>query len=178
MSEMSEESRRLSEGYIEVDCDGYKYTFEGDKIRVDSISEHNESQSKEYIDSLGNKVRRVQRNQYEVETDRIFKALESQVDIVAAMIGKKHDSGKLRYSLLPSGTIKQIVEVLEHGAKKYDVNNWQNVSDSRTRYYNALMRHLEAWWNGEKLDPESGCHHLAHAGCCVLFLLWRDNGHS
>lgn len=36
------------------------------------------------------------------------------------------------------------------------------------------MRHLTAWWGGEKSDPESGEHHLAHLGCCVIFLLWFD----
>ena len=89
--------------------------------------------------------------------------------------GRKDDTGKLRWSLLPRGTVKLIIEVLEVGAKKYDVDNWQKVPDARLRYYDALMRHVESWWSGEKLDPEDGLHHLAHAGCCLLFLLYLDN---
>jgi hypothetical protein len=88
--------------------------------------------------------------------------------------GRKDDKGKLRWSLLPTGTVRSIIEVLEIGAKKYDVDNWKQVPDARTRYYDAMQRHIEAWWNGQKLDPEDGLHHLAHAGCCLLFLLWLD----
>lgn len=90
-------------------------------------------------------------------------------------IGRKDDSNKPRYSLLPMGTINQVVQVLEHGANKYEVGNWQRVPDSRNRYYDAAMRHIDAWWNGEKLDEESKLPHLAHAICCLLFLMWFDN---
>lgn len=90
-------------------------------------------------------------------------------------IGRKDDSNKPRYSLLPRRTINQVVQVLEYGAIKYEVDNWQRVPDSRNRYYDAAMRHIDAWWNGEKLDEESKLPHLAHAICCLLFLLWFDN---
>jgi hypothetical protein len=91
------------------------------------------------------------------------------------MSGMKFDNAKPRWSLLPSGTVQQIIAVLEFGAAKYKENNWQHVQNSRDRYYDALMRHVHAWRGGEKNDPESGLHHLAHAGCCLLFLLWLDN---
>ena len=37
-------------------------------------------------------------------------------------------------------------------------------------------------WQGEQTDSESGKHHLAHAVCCLMFLMWfdlvgGDNGH-
>lgn len=88
--------------------------------------------------------------------------------------GIKHDADKPRWSLLPAGTVRQIVQVLEFGAQKYAPENWQHVPGARTRYYDALQRHVEAWWRGERSDPETGLPHLAHAGCCVLFLLWID----
>ncbi len=90
------------------------------------------------------------------------------------MIGRKDDTSKLRWSLLPKGTISQVLEILEFGAQKYEPDNWQHVPNAKQRYYDALMRHVDAWWKGEKNDPESGKHHLAHAGCCVLFLLFLD----
>ncbi len=88
--------------------------------------------------------------------------------------GTKLDTDKLRWSLLPSGTIAQVIHVLEYGAKKYSVGNWVGVPDGNTRYYDAAMRHLDAWRGGEINDPESGLPHLAHAACCLLFLLWFD----
>lgn len=94
-------------------------------------------------------------------------------------VGVKGDVGKLRWSLLPDGVVREVVKVLEFGAKKYQVDNWQKVPEPRTRYYDALIRHVEAWWLGERKDPESGCHHLAHAVCCGFFLMWFDeNGVS
>jgi hypothetical protein len=88
--------------------------------------------------------------------------------------GVKADAAKPRWSLLPLVSINAIVRVMEFGAQKYSVDNWQHVPDARRRYYDAALRHLTAWWAGEENDPESGEHHLAHLGCCVLFLLWFE----
>ena len=54
------------------------------------------------------------------------------------------------------------------------VDNWQLVPDATRRYTDALMRHVEAWREGERLDPESKLPHLAHAICCALFLIWFE----
>lgn len=89
-------------------------------------------------------------------------------------IGPKFDTGKPRWSLLPSGTIIEVIKVLEFGAQKYSRESWKQVPDGRTRYYDATMRHLEAWFSGEKTDKETGISHLAHAMCNLLFLLWKD----
>lgn len=96
-------------------------------------------------------------------------------NILSREQGRKDDSSKLRYSLLPVGTVNQVVQVLEFGSKKYADNNWQKVENSRTRYYDAVMRHIDAWWHGEKTDSETGLHHLAHAICCLMFLMWFDS---
>ncbi len=87
------------------------------------------------------------------------------------VIGAKHDAGKLRWSLLPLDATREIVRVLMKGADKYTEGGWEHVEDARKRYYDALLRHVTAWYEGERNDPEWGLHHLAHAGCCVLFLL-------
>lgn len=88
--------------------------------------------------------------------------------------GQKFDSLKMRYSLLPKNALNQVIGVLEYGARKYAPDNWQRVDNARERYYDALMRHVDAWWQGEVRDSESGLHHLAHATCCALFLIWFD----
>lgn len=89
--------------------------------------------------------------------------------------GRKDDSNKPRYSLLPTGTVNQVVQVMEYGAVKYDPGNWKLVENARTRYYDAAMRHIDDWWNGSTTDSESGLPHLAHAICCLLFLMWFDD---
>ena len=89
-------------------------------------------------------------------------------------LGQKFDKGKSRWGLLPFQEIKEIVDVLTVGSKKYGDDNWKQVKP-RNRYIDALFRHLNAWINGEQLDPEDSLSHLAHAGCNLLFLMWFDN---
>ena len=89
-------------------------------------------------------------------------------------LGQKNDTAKARWDLLPLPAISQIVDVLTFGAKKYADNNWQHVQQPKDRYFAAALRHIVAWREGESKDPESGLHHLAHASCCLIFLLWFD----
>lgn len=88
-------------------------------------------------------------------------------------IGIKHDNCKVKWSLLPWETLEEVVQVMQYGAEKYGVDNWKHV-DPPMRYWDAALRHMIAFQEGEKLD-ESGLHHLAHAITSLLFLLWRDN---
>jgi hypothetical protein len=85
--------------------------------------------------------------------------------------GMKFDAGKLDYTLVPWDGLEEIVKVLEFGAKKYARENWRFVKFGETRYMAAAFRHLIAYQNNEDVDPETGLSHLAHAGCCLLFLL-------
>ena len=89
-------------------------------------------------------------------------------------IGRKDDLGKLRYDLLPPNALREVAKVLTYGAAKYAPNNWQAVDDAKARYAAALMRHFEAWRDGEILDPDSRLPHLAHVVCNALFLLWFE----
>jgi len=90
------------------------------------------------------------------------------------MNGVKYDQEKLRFSLVPWREFIEVVKVLMHGSHKYEDHNWQRVPNARERYFNAMMRHVMAWWNDEVNDPETKLNHLAHAICCALFLMWAD----
>lgn len=83
----------------------------------------------------------------------------------------KYDGGKPMWDLLQWDAVEDIVQILTFGAEKYGPYSWKEVTGARERYMAALMRHVKAWYTGETLDPESGRHHLAHAGCNLLFLL-------
>lgn len=107
----------------------------------------------------------------------VYKEVSDLVDsksVTKPESGVKYDDGKLRYSLLPKETLDEVVKVLEFGSRKYAEDNWQKVPQARTRYYDAMNRHIQAWWNGEETDKETGCSHLAHAVCCSMFLMWFD----
>ena len=85
--------------------------------------------------------------------------------------GRKFDAGKLDWTLVPFQGLEEIVQVLMFGAQKYDRHNWRYVPDAEQRYSAAAFRHMTAHLAGETTDHETGLSHLAHAGCCILFLL-------
>ncbi len=91
------------------------------------------------------------------------------------MNGMKFDHGKARWDLLPVEELEEVVEVLTHGANKYDDDNWKYVERPLERYYAAAMRHLITWKKGQSLDNESNKSPLAHAICDLLFLMWFDS---
>lgn len=84
--------------------------------------------------------------------------------------GKKFDQDKLRWDLFPFDAAEEIVKVLMFGAQKYNDWNWSK-GIKFNRLFAAIMRHIWAWWRGETNDPETGLNHLAHVGCCIVFLL-------
>jgi hypothetical protein len=86
-------------------------------------------------------------------------------------VGVKYDTGKPEYGLIPPYALDEMVKVLTAGAQKYSADNWRKVDNGQVRYFNAMQRHVWAWKRGEHFDPETGLHHLAHAACCLYFLM-------
>ena len=93
-------------------------------------------------------------------------------------VGVKYDSEKPDYSLLPPNALEETVKVLTFGAKKYSLGNWKKLDSAWNRYFAAAQRHMWALQKGEEIDPESGCHHAAHATCCLFFMLEIDKIHN
>lgn len=92
--------------------------------------------------------------------------------------GKKYDSGKQRYDLIPALALDEVVRGLTVGAAKYneayDEENWRKVDYHDRRYFGALQRHSWAVRRGETNDPETGVHHYALAICNLMFLLEKE----
>lgn len=84
--------------------------------------------------------------------------------------GRKDDSAKPRYDLIPPEWLDGPAQVLTFGAAKYSARNWEK-GMRWGRPFAAMMRHMWAWWRGEKADPETGYSHLWHAACCLMFLM-------
>lgn len=91
--------------------------------------------------------------------------------MITRNIGQKLDKDKPDYSLIPPLALDEVVKVLTFGANKYDRHNWKNLENSENRYFAAAQRHVWATQRGEILDQESGLSHLAHAICCLMFML-------
>ncbi len=88
----------------------------------------------------------------------------------------KHDAGKPRMDLIDPYAIGELAKVLEFGSRKYAAWDWAKGMEY-SRLQGAALRHLFAFQGGENLDPETGLPHLAHALCCVMFLLGMTQRH-
>lgn len=94
---------------------------------------------------------------------------ELRVSSTSATEGRKNDGEKPRMELLSRAALEGTAHVLTFGARKYDSHNWRK-GMAWGRLIGAAMRHLQAFADGEDLDPESGLPHVDHLACCVMFL--------
>jgi hypothetical protein len=85
-------------------------------------------------------------------------------------VAVKHDTGKPPMSLISRTALIEEAKVLAFGKDKYGAHNWRAGMDF-SRLMDACLRHVYAFADGEDLDSETGLSHLAHARCCLAFLL-------
>lgn len=84
--------------------------------------------------------------------------------------GRKNDTGKPRFDLLPPEALFHLADLYRRGAERYEDRNWEKGMDWG-RVYAALQRHAWKWWGGETYDLDDGQHHLASVAWCALTLL-------
>lgn len=80
---------------------------------------------------------------------------------------------KAPMSTVPSGVLAELGVAMLEGAVKYGRHNYRAVGVRNSVYYDATMRHLMAWWEGEDIDPDSGLSHVAKAIASLVVL--RDS---
>jgi hypothetical protein len=109
------------------------------------------------------------------EADEFMKALSDRDKQEQAL---RYNQGKLQWSLVDFDSLEGLVRVLEYGKNKYAPDNWKKGMPV-TQVSESLMRHLFAFLRGEDVDPESGCRHLSHVMCNVMFLeyIMREKPH-
>lgn len=84
--------------------------------------------------------------------------------------GRKDDTEKAPLDLLSPIAMEEVAKVMGFGAKKYARHNWR-AGIAWSRIIAAALRHIMAFNRGEDKDPETGISHIAHASCCLMFLL-------
>lgn len=78
---------------------------------------------------------------------------------------------KDKYSLLPADGLRAMAAIMTLGLERHEADAWKK--RSATEFYDAAMRHLNAWACGEKNNPHTKMHHFYHVavnavlGACV-----------
>lgn len=66
-------------------------------------------------------------------------------------------------STVPATVMAELAVALLEGALKYGRHNYRIDGCRASTYYDATMRHLMSWWEGEDIDRDSGVHHVTKA---------------
>ena len=67
-------------------------------------------------------------------------------------------------------------QAMMDGKEKYGLMNWRHNGVTSSVYYNAAMRHLMAWWDGQENASDSNVHHLGHALACLGIIVDAQHG--
>ena len=78
---------------------------------------------------------------------------------------------KVSLSKIPVAGLIHEALAMKNGAEKYGPHNWREHPVIATVYYDAALRHMMAWFDGEEVAADSGVHHLGHAKACLGIML-------
>lgn len=82
------------------------------------------------------------------------------------MIGQR----KATLSCIPMPVMMEVGVGMLEGAMKYGRYNWRTTSVKSSIYFDATMRHLIQWWEGDDIDTDSGIHHISKAITSLVVL--------
>lgn len=80
---------------------------------------------------------------------------------------------KIPFSTIPGAVIGEVGLGLLEGGRKYGRHNYREMGVRASVYYDATLRHLIGWWEGENIDPDSGLNHVTKAIASLVVL--RDS---
>lgn len=88
---------------------------------------------------------------------------------------------KVPFSTIPGPVLGEIGLALFEGARKYGKHNYRAIGVRYSVYYDAALRHLIAWWEGQDEDPDSGLSHITKAIAGLIVLkdsMNQENAHD
>lgn len=70
-----------------------------------------------------------------------------------------------------SAHVRRLVSIgMMEGAMKYGRHNYRPAAVRASVYYDATNEHLDSWWEGEDIDPDSKLNHVIKAICSLYVL--------
>lgn len=70
---------------------------------------------------------------------------------------------KAPLSTISAPVLMEVGVAMFEGARKYGRHNYREKGVLASVYYDATIRHLMDWWEGEDIDPPSGMSHITKA---------------
>jgi hypothetical protein len=111
------------------------------------------------------------------QTDPLNKMNSATLKDIVDRVGKdSNPKDAIGDTKLPMHLVSGIVkcyQAIAHflGNVKYGAWNYRAKGARASVYRAALDRHMDAWWEGEDIDPTDGTPHLANALACINILI-------
>jgi hypothetical protein len=83
---------------------------------------------------------------------------------VTSLTGGSKGTKAAQFSLVPPYPLTLLAKLYNFGVAKYAAHNWRNGYDW-SKSYDAAMRHMTQFWEGEDIDEETGTPHVI----CAVF---------
>lgn len=89
---------------------------------------------------------------------------------------------KAYQSVVPMTVVWELGVAMLEGALRYGRHNYRKAGVRASVYYDATKRHLDDWWEGEDIDPDSKLSHITKAIASLTVLrdamindMWTDD---
>jgi hypothetical protein len=141
-----------------------------------SLVTHSETGFKGVVLSLHDDAAKVK-----IESGEIFYFAIASLEWTDSGAKPTNPKDQIATDKLPAHLVSPIVkayQAIAHylGNVKYGAWNFRSAGARASVYRAALDRHVDAWWEGQDLDPADGTPHLANALACLGILI--DAKHS
>jgi len=73
-------------------------------------------------------------------------------------------------SVVPMNVVAEVGLGMLEGTAKYGRHNYRAVGVRASIYFDATMRHMIGWWEGEDVDDDSQLSHITKAICSLVVL--------
>ena len=77
---------------------------------------------------------------------------------------------KVPLSTVSAPVLAEIGVGMLEGARKYGRHNYRVSKVRASVYYDAALRHMMKWYEGEDIDPDSGLNHISKAVASLVVL--------
>jgi hypothetical protein len=105
------------------------------------------------------------------QTRELQKRLDEHYDTKPTNPKDAIGTNKLPLHLWPTTATALGCVAFAEGMLKYGRTNWREAGVRASIYVDAAKRHLDAWFEGEEVAPDSGVPHLANALACIAIIV-------
>lgn len=108
----------------------------------------------------------------EVAPEATLEKLFNTVEQINHMKRPHKPISKAPFDMIPPIAILEEAKAFGYSDARSARDYWEQEVVKFSEIYAEMQRHLLSWYNGEDIDPASGCPHIAHLRKCTAKILY------